>query len=278
MDFRSTARRQISKSSVLFAPLMLALSAFPGQAQEAAPAAPVAPTVTEAPAPAAQPEATQPQPAQVEAPAPAAQPEATQPQPAQVEAPTPAEPAQTATAPTPPDASKLITPDVIANVKKLLVQPVTVISIGASNDAHAKIDQAGIDALDSEWKAESKTEKQPLIAEMLSSPLSNYLLYLQAQSAGLYVEMFVMDDKGLNVGQSSVTSDYWQGDEAKYQKTFKIGPDAIFVDEAEFHDETKTWRAQLNFTVVDPQSGKPIGAATIEMNLTELQRRQAQAL
>jgi hypothetical protein len=191
--------------------------------------------------------------------------------------PGPVAPAQleAASKPMPPDAAKLITPQVIADVKKLLAQPVTVISIGASN---GNIDQSGIDALDKEWRAESKVDKQPLIAEMLSSPLSNYLLYLQAQSAGLYTEMFVMDDKGLNVGQSSVTSDYWQGDEAKYQKTFQVGPDAVFVDEAEFNDDTRTWRAQLNFTVVDPQSGKPIGAATIEMNLTELERRQAPAL
>jgi hypothetical protein len=245
----------MTKSAVLFAPMVLLLSALPSFAQDA-PAAPAVTTeVPSAPAAAAP-----------------AQPEAAQPAPTQPES------TQAAAAPTPPDAAKLITPDVIAAVKKLLVQPVTVISIGASNAAHAKIDQAGIDALDNEWKAESKTEKQPLIAEMLSSPLSNYLLYLQAQSAGLYTEMFVMDDKGLNVGQSSVTSDYWQGDEGKYQKTFQVGPDAIFVDEAEFNDDTKTWRAQLNFTVVDPASGQPIGAATIEMNLTELERRQAQAL
>jgi hypothetical protein len=185
---------------------------------------------------------------------------------------------ETASKPTPPEAAKLITPEVVTAVKKLLEQPVTVISIGASNDGHAKIDQAGIDALDKEWKAETKAEKQPLIAEMLSSPLSNYLLYLQAQSAGLYTEMFVMDEKGLNVGQSSVTSDYWQGDEGKYQKTFQVGAEAVFIDEAEFNDDTKTWRAQLNFTVVDPASGKAIGAATVEMNLTELERRQAQAL
>ena len=251
MDSRPAARRQMPTSIVLFAPVVLALFALPSLAQDA----PVAP-----PAPAATTEA---------APAPAVP---TQPEPAQPE------PTQAAAKPTAPDAAKLITPEVIAAAKQLLAQPVTVISIGASNDGHAKIDQAGIDALDSEWKAESKAEKQPLIAEMLSSPLSNYLLYLQAQSAGLYVEMFVMDDKGLNVGQSSVTSDYWQGDEAKYQKTFQVGPDATFIDEAEFHDETKTWRAQLNFTVVDPASGKPIGAATVEMNLTELERRQAQAL
>ncbi|GAB2174808.1 hypothetical protein [Dongia sp. agr-C8] len=241
----------MTKTSLYFVPLALLLSAVPALAQDA-PAAPTppAPAVEAAPAAEAAP-----------APAPAA-----------------AAPTETASKPAAPDPAKLITPDVVAAVKKLLAQPVTTISIGASNDAHAKIDQAGIDALDNEWKAEAKAEKQPLIAEMLSSPLSNYLLYLQARSAGLYTEMFVMDDKGLNVGQSSVTSDYWQGDEGKFQKTFQVGPDAVFIDEAEFNDDDKTWRAQVNFTVVDPQSGKPIGAATIEMNLTELERRQAQSL
>jgi hypothetical protein len=250
MDIRLAAVRPMT-NALLLAPLAFLLASAAAFAQDA-PAAPAAPTPVVEPAPAVE-----------AAPAPAA--------PA-------AAPSETAAKPAGPDPLKLITPAVIADVKKLLGQPVTVISIGASNDAHGKIDQAGIDSLDKEWKAETKAEKQPLIAEMLSSPLSNYLLYLQAQSAGLYTEMFVMDDKGLNVGQSSVTSDYWQGDEGKYQKTFQVGPDAIFIDEAEFNDGDKTWRAQLNFTVVDPQSGKPIGAATIEMNLTELERRQAQSL
>jgi hypothetical protein len=253
MDFRPAASRPINKASLYFAPLAFLLATVPAFAQDA-PAAPTAPEPAVEAAPAAE-----------VAPAPAA-------------APAPATPTETASKPVAPDPTKLITPEVVAAVKKLLAQPVTVISIGASNDAHAKIDQAGIDTLDNEWKAEAKSEKQPLIAEMLSSPLSNYLLYLQARSAGLYTEMFVMDDKGLNVGQSSVTSDYWQGDEGKFQKTFQVGPDAVFIDEAEFNDDDKTWRAQLNFTVVDPTSGKPIGAATIEMNLTELERRQAQSL
>jgi hypothetical protein len=250
MDVLAAALRQSGKSIFFALPLALAASALPCFAQDA---------VTAPTAPAAAVEAT---PAQPAAPSGSTTPAAT----------------EVASKPTPPDAAKLITPQVIAEVKKLLAQPVTVISIGASNDAHGNIDQGGIDALDNEWKAESKVDKQPLIAEMLSSPLSNYLLYLQAQSAGLYTEMFVMDNKGLNVGQSSVTSDYWQGDEAKYQKTFQVGPDAVFIDKAEFNDDSNSWRAQLDFTVVDPQSGKPIGAATIEMNLTELERRKAPAL
>jgi len=98
---------------------------------------------------------------------------------------------------------------------------------------------------------------------------------VQAQAQGLYYEVFVTDDKGLNVGQSAITSDYWQGDEAKFQKTFPISADAVFIDEAEWDGELKIWRAQLNLTIADEGGNQAIGAATIEINLTELMRRQA---
>lgn len=203
-----------------------------------------------------------------------------------VEVPAVADPAATVTitetaAVTPPSSAakdnpispEIISPDVIAEMRERIVQPVTILSILAANKAHEGVDQATIDKMDASWKAEAETDDQPLIAEILSSPLSNYLLYIQAGSAGLYTEIFVMDKFGLNVGQSSVTSDYWQGDEGKFQKTYNVGPDAVFIDEAEFHEETKTWRTQVNLTVVDPATKESIGAVTIEFNLTELQRR-----
>lgn len=187
----------------------------------------------------------------------------------------PAAAAEPAAAPTsPPISADIITPDVIKDMRERIVQPVTIMSILAANKVHTGIDQGAIDKMDAAWKTEAKSDDQPFIAEILSSPLSNYLLYIQASSAGLFTEIFVMDKFGLNVGQSSVTSDYWQGDEDKYQKTFAVGPDAVFVDEPEFDDKTKTWRTQVNFTVVDPETKQSIGAVTVEFNLTEMQRRQ----
>jgi hypothetical protein len=184
----------------------------------------------------------------------------------------PAAPEQTASAATPIPAS-IITPDIIKDMRDRILQPVAIMSIQAASKKHEGVDQAAIDKMDEAWKAEAKSDDQPFIAEILSSPLSNYLLYIQASSAGLFTEIFVMDKFGLNVGQSSVTSDYWQGDEDKYQKTFAVGPDAVFVDEPEFDDATKTWRTQVNFTAVDPATKEAIGAVTVEFNLTELQRR-----
>jgi len=124
-------------------------------------------------------------------------------------------------------------------------------------------------------RAEREIDDKPLISETLSAPLSVYLLRIQADNLGLFTEIFVMDSNGLNVGQSAITSDYWQGDEAKFQKTFPKASNAVFIDEPEWDEDRKIWRAQLNLTLADQESNEAIGAATVEVNLTELQRRLA---
>lgn len=98
---------------------------------------------------------------------------------------------------------------------------------------------------------------------------------VQAGALGLFTEIFVVDANGLNVGQSAITGDYWQGDEAKFQNTFPNGPDAVFIDEAEWDEDRRIWRAQLNLSIPSEDGTRAIGAATVEVNLTELQRRSA---
>ena len=149
--------------------------------------------------------------------------------------------------------------------------PVVLMTLEASNQRHAAIDQADIDALDQRWTAEREAEDQPLITAILSNPLSSYLTKIQARSHGLYTEIFVMDSKGLNAGQSAITSDFWQGDEAKWQKTFPVGPDAIFIDEIEVSDSLGTENVQVNLSIA--QDGRAVGAITVEVNVTELRRR-----
>ncbi len=57
-------------------------------------------------------------------------------------------------------------------------------------------------------------------------------------SSDYYAEIFVMDNQGANVAMTDKTSDYWQGDEAKFQKSFKGGNGDLFIDEVEFDDST----------------------------------------
>lgn len=167
----------------------------------------------------------------------------------------------------------LVDDSAIEEVKQWLSNPVVSISIDSQNRKYASVTEQSINDLDNQWREETKKTDQPLIAAILSSPLSNYLTQIQAASGGLYTEIFIMDAKGLNVGQSAITSDFWQGDEAKYQKTFSQGMNVVFVDEPEYNEATQTWRVQVNMTISNG-SQKPIGAITVEINLTELARRK----
>lgn len=172
-----------------------------------------------------------------------------------------------------PNINSLITPSVIEDMREWIETDIVRISIGAQNARLQKLPQDQIDALDTQWREERESDDKPLIAATLSNPLSVYLTRLQGKSLGLYAEIFVMDQNGLNVGQSSITGDFWQGDEAKFQKTYDVSGDALFVDEPEWDEDNKIWRGQVSFTVTD--EGNSIGAVTMEVNLTELERRTA---
>ncbi len=167
----------------------------------------------------------------------------------------------------------LIDQTLITQMRTILEHPVVQISVNAQNRKYKQLSQSEIDALEQRWRNESTQNDQPLIAAALNSPASTYLTQIQAESLGLFTEIFITDKNGLNVGQSAITSDYWQGDEAKFQRSFGEGSGAVFIDEAEAHEATNTIRVQVNLTISDAQN-TPIGHATFEVNLTELARRQ----
>ena len=145
-------------------------------------------------------------------------------------------------------------------------------AIKEQNVKHASLSQDDVDRLDKQWRAETKAfTRRPLIDSVLARPLSAYLKTVKARAGGLYDEIFVMDNKGLNVGQSDVTSDYWQGDEAKWRKTFLVGSNAVFVDEVDFDESTQTYQSQVNISIVDPSSNTVIGAVTVGVNVDEIQ-------
>jgi hypothetical protein len=155
-------------------------------------------------------------------------------------------------------------------LKKWMSEAVVVDAIKAQNAKHAAFDQAKLDELDKQWRAETKAAAKPLVDSYLGNPLSAYLKKVKADAKGLVTEIFVMDDKGLNVGQSDMTSDFWQGDEAKWKKTFLAGPSAIFVDKIEKDESSQAFQSQISMAIADPATGKVIGAVTVGVDIDEL--------
>lgn len=152
-------------------------------------------------------------------------------------------------------------------------------AVREQNRTTAELSDARIAELDGEWAAEAAGretggetggETGPLIAETMGRPVSLYLRQVQERSEGLFTEIILMDARGLNVGISEVTSDYWQGDEDKWQKTFLAGPHSLHIGALEEDLSTRTVQSQVSLPVVDPDTGEAIGALTFGIDVEEL--------
>ncbi|WP_420405149.1 hypothetical protein [Nisaea sp.] len=155
-----------------------------------------------------------------------------------------------------------------STVKAWLSDPAVIEAIKAQNAKTSGYDAGKIDSLDKQWRAEAKAGGGDLVNKVAGSSLSGWLKGKKDAAGGKIAEVFVMDAKGLNVGMSDTTSDYMQGDEAKHQKTFGAGADAVFIDEVEFDESSGAFQSQLSATISD--GGTPIGAITVGVNVEKL--------
>lgn len=151
-----------------------------------------------------------------------------------------------------------------------LTNPELISAINAQNAAHEGMNEDAIIELDQQWRAEAGAGGGPLIEKLLSDSVSTWLLDQQVATGGFVTEVFIMDNKGLNVAQSVETSDYWQGDEAKWQETYSVGPDALHISEVEFDDSTGFYQSQASLAISDPATGEVIGAVTFGINVQNL--------
>lgn len=158
-----------------------------------------------------------------------------------------------------------------AQLRAVVADADIIAAIKAQNAAHAELTQDEIDALDKEWRAQVGQSPAALIDPILGNDASAKLVAARDAAEGLLTEVFVMDDRGLNVAASDVTSDYWQGDEAKWIETYQVGPDAVHFGDVELDESTQSYQAQVSLSIADPDTGAVIGAATFGVNIEFLE-------
>lgn len=145
--------------------------------------------------------------------------------------------------------------------------PAIVAAIRAQNLVTSGYTDDQIASLDKTWRSEVGMPAQPTISPVLGNAAADFLRGRRDDSAGLFTETFIMDSRGLNVAASDVTSDYWQGDEAKWQETYPVGPNAVHISEVELDESTQTYQSQVSLSITDPETGETIGAATVGVNV-----------
>jgi hypothetical protein len=154
-----------------------------------------------------------------------------------------------------------------SNIRAWLSSEEIINAVDQQNINHFGITEEEIDRLDQRWRTERLRNGGSLISSIMDNKFSAFLRGIKAASGGVITEIFVMDNVGLNVGQTNGTGDLMQGDEAKWQKTYPVSADAVYIDAVEEEDGVNV--SQVSLTVARPNTAR-LGAITIGINVDAL--------
>jgi hypothetical protein len=146
-------------------------------------------------------------------------------------------------------------------------RPDIIAAARAQNRRHQHLTIPDIMKLDRQWLDERGTQTRPLIDQVTSTELSQRLAEQQLDSNGLITEIIVTDRFGLNVGVSEITTDYWQGDEAKFSEAFFNRTNAIYEGQLEYDQSTQGYQVHISSQIRDPASDEIIGVLIIGLDI-----------
>ncbi len=143
-------------------------------------------------------------------------------------------------------------------VKKYLLpyctNSVFVKEVKAQNAKGRSLDE--IKSIDKEWV--DAEDVLPIHEEMMGNATANEIRKA-VKELGVVGETFVMDNQGANVGQNELTSDFWQGDEAKWSKAFVDGKGGVDFGKEKLDKSTNAVDQKVSLPIID-EKGTVIGA------------------
>jgi ABC-type amino acid transport substrate-binding protein len=161
----------------------------------------------------------------------------------------------------------LIKKRVLPMIDKWVQAPLIKQTLETQNQRNAQVSHTQILAFDRTWIKELENSNYSLIQTVLDSSLSSFLSNKQQESDGLYTELFITDVYGLNAAMSQPTSDYWQGDELKYQKTLGTLNGSIYIDDIHYDDSTKKFQSQISIVITDSETNSMLGMLTVGIDV-----------
>lgn len=156
--------------------------------------------------------------------------------------------------------------------REAMADPVILAVLRRASAENDGLTAATIAGQDEAWRRQAKRGRGPLLDAVIASPASRQLLLLRLPRASLIADLMLMDDRGLLVGATRLSSDYDQSDETKFERTFPDGPEALVVEPPAYDESVDEYVMAVSITLTDPTGGQPLGVLTANMVLTALER------
>ena len=122
--------------------------------------------------------------------------------------------------------------------------------------------------IDDKWKGAE--DELPIQREKLNNTCAREIKRIVREHPEI-IEAFVMDNQGAVVGENNLTSDYWQGDEAKWKNSYNNGKGGIDVGKVKFDRSANAVLQQVSLPIID-KNGKVIGAVTYGVNVDKVKK------
>ena len=155
----------------------------------------------------------------------------------------------------------------ISQVTELLSDPVFINEVRKANEANQDISIDEILELDRRWRDTEGIDE--FIKTFLENEIAIKLREFQRENFG-FSEIFVTDMRGLNVGQTNKTTDYYQADENWWVGAYNAGEGRSYHGQIEFDESAQTEAISLYLPIIDPADGKIIGVAKAVVDITAI--------
>jgi ABC-type amino acid transport substrate-binding protein len=127
------------------------------------------------------------------------------------------------------------------------------------NLASRRFSQQVIAERDKKWTQAFLQDDFSYSIDLVNQELSAQLREMKKQSQDMITEIIVTDARGLNLGISDMTSDYWQGDEDKFTQVFGAPVNTMFFGDIKYDESTKRFQLQLSVPLYSEEKFEPLG-------------------
>lgn len=153
--------------------------------------------------------------------------------------------------------------EIVARLKQTGTDAALVAAVNKQNGQN--LSMSTINSRDKTWQSTSGLDD--LMKSLMSNAAAKRLAQIEKENK-VIVESFLMDKRGANVAMTNKTSDYWQGDEAKFTKSFNGGKGAVHLGKSKFDKSAQAYVVQVSVPVLS--DGRAIGAITYGINIDDL--------
>jgi hypothetical protein len=148
-------------------------------------------------------------------------------------------------------------------VERWASDPIVVEAVREANENLRSMRQ--IEVIDALWQATRGVNR--FIRDVIDHPAAERLRELRSSNPELQ-EAFLTDRLGANIATTNKTSDFYQGDEAKFTEAYNDGAGSIYIGKIARDESIQSFSVQIGVPVMD--EGRAIGVLVVTVNAEKL--------